>query len=107
MRFLISSATVLALAILFTACNAIDSKINSQAQKPANTATPYPDNIRRVTIEELEQLMRDGKAFVVDVRGQDAYDLGHIPGSRMIPAGDIGNHLKELPRDKTIVTYCS
>ena len=33
--------------------------------------------------------------------------MGHIPGSRLIPAGEISNHVNELPRDKTIVTYCS
>jgi rhodanese-related sulfurtransferase len=33
--------------------------------------------------------------------------MGHIPGAHLIPAGDILNHLNELPRNKTIVTYCS
>ena len=51
--------------------------------------------------------MKEGKAYVVDVRNQDSYDMGHIPGSRLIPASLVGNHINELPRDKTIVTYCS
>jgi len=53
---------------------------------------------------DLDTLMKEGKAFVVDVRTQDAYDMGHIPGSILIPAGDIQNHLDKLPRDKMIVT---
>jgi ArsR family transcriptional regulator len=52
-------------------------------------------------------MVKDGTAIVVDVRNQAAYDLGHIPGSRLIPAGEILNHISELPRDKMIVTYCS
>lgn len=99
------------LALIFAACGLIDGKSNSQAQQamttPTVTATPYPDGARRVTIEELEKLMKEGKAFVVDVRTQDAYDAGHIPGAKLIPSGEILNHLKELPRDKTIVTYCA
>ena len=51
--------------------------------------------------------MKDGKAVVIDVRNQAAYDMGHIPGSRLIPAGEILNHVNDLPRDKMIVTYCS
>jgi 3-mercaptopyruvate sulfurtransferase SseA len=111
MRFLTFSITGLALAVLLTACSLIDSKSNSQAQNtntaPTVTATPYPDGARRVTIKELESLMKDGKVFIVDVRNQDSYNEGHIPGSKLIPTGEILNHLKELPRDKLIVTYCS
>jgi 3-mercaptopyruvate sulfurtransferase SseA len=107
MRFLTYSIGVLLLAALFTACNIADSKVDTQAQKPVNAATPYPDGARRVTIEELEALMKEGKAFVVDVRTQESYDAGHIPGAKLIPSTEIVKHLKELPRDKTIVTYCS
>ncbi|HEX5883854.1 MAG TPA: rhodanese-like domain-containing protein [Pyrinomonadaceae bacterium] len=102
-------ATILAAAML-VACNAVDMPVASTPPKPTSSAdlqAANPDGARRITIEEFEALMKEGKAFVVDVRNQAAYDLGHIPGARLIPAGDILNHLDELPRDKTIVTYCS
>jgi len=111
MRLLTFSITGLALAVLVTACSQIHSK-NNQAQNsntapPTVAATPQADGARRVTIPELEARMKDGKAFVVDVRSQDAYDAGHIPGAKLIPSGEILNHLKDLPKDKLIVTYCS
>ena len=96
-------------AVMVSSCNAVDSKVHSQ--KPANSAagseTIYPDGARRITIGELEALIKNGEAFIVDVRNQAMYDAGHIPGSRLIPSGEILNHLSELPKDKTIVTYCS
>ena len=108
MRLFTSAITLLLLSVLFTACNSVDSKVASQAQpKPANTATPYPDGVRRVTIEELEALTKEGKAVVVDVRSEDSYNAGHIPGARLIPLDDIGTRYKELPREKLIITYCS
>ena len=108
MRLLTYSIGFLLLTILFTACNNADSKVNSQAQqKPVITSTPYADGAKRVTIEELEALIKDGKAFVVDVRTQDAYNVSHIPNAKLIPFADILNHVNELPRDKIIVTYCS
>ena len=111
MRFLTFSITGLALAVLLTACSMTDGKSNSQAQNtntaPTVTSTPYADGARRITIKELESLMKDGKVFIVDVRTQDSFNEGHIPGSKLIPTGEILNHLKELPRDKLIVTYCS
>ncbi len=111
MRLLTLFTAALVFTVLFTACNAIDSKSNSQAQSSNNVpnvaSTPYSDGARRVTVQELETMMKTGSAFVVDVRSQDSYDAGHIPGAKLIPSGDILNHLKELPRDKLIVTYCS
>ncbi len=107
MRLFTYSVGVLLLATLFAACNALDSKTSSQAQKSTPTSTPYPDGARRVTIDELEALIKEGKAFVVDVRSQDAYDIGHIPGAKLIPLEVIASRTKELPSDKLIVTYCS
>jgi 3-mercaptopyruvate sulfurtransferase SseA len=94
--------------VMLSSCNAVDTKVSSQ--KVANSASPEitpADGARRITIDEFETLLKEGKAFVVDVRNQASYDAGHIPGARLIPSAEILNHLSELPRDKTIVTYCS
>ena len=102
---LISFLMIFAAALVFAACNAVDHVAD---KKPVNgPETVYADGARRVTIEEMEAMLKDGTAIVVDVRNQAAYDAGHIPGSKLIPAGEILNHINELPRDKTIVTYCS
>lgn len=106
------SAIIFAATVILAACNAADTAMNSNSQNFSATAaaTPekvYPDGVRRITTSELETLLREGKAFVVDVRNQDSYDLGHIPGARLMPSGEILDHIDELPRDKTIVTYCS
>jgi 3-mercaptopyruvate sulfurtransferase SseA len=100
-------AIVLTLALVFSACGLIHSKSKSDAQKAVAAATPYADGARRVTIAELEELVKENKAVVIDVRSQDSYDAGHIPGAKLIPAGEIVNHINELPKDKLIITYCS
>ena len=108
MRLKIFSLIVIIAAVLLAACNATDTKVATNIPKAGGSPqTIYPDGARRITIEELEALQKDGQAFVVDVRNQASYDLGHIPGSKLIPAGEIVNHIDELPRDKMIVTYCS
>lgn len=104
---LVFSFLILATAVILIACNGADKVATSNVQKPSGTEVVYPDGARRITIEELDAMIKNGEAFIVDVRNQASYDLGHIPGSRLIPAGEIANHLSELPRDKTIVTYCS
>lgn len=105
---LLFSALILAAVTILAACNAVDPVTNSNTKPiPQGSQPVYADGARRVTVKELEAMMKDGTALVIDVRSQDAYDRGHIPGSRLIPAGEILNHIGELPRDKTIVTYCS
>ena len=103
------SAMILMAAVILAACNAVDTTVKSHSQN-SNTVSQeatYPDGARRVTTAELDTMMKEGKAYVVDVRSQDSYDMGHIPGSKLIPAGEILNHVNELPRDKMIVAYCS
>jgi len=102
---------LLAAAVIFGACNAVDQSVTNNAPKPQNSSvgpeTTYPDGARRVTPGELDTLLKNGQAIVLDVRNQAMYDTGHIPGSKLIPAAEVVNHINELPRDKMIVTYCS
>ena len=98
---------IFAAAAVIDACNAVDVSNGNKKPVSQGVETVYADGARRVTIDEMEAMVKDGTAIVIDVRNQAAYDQGHIPGSRLIPAGEIVNHISELPRDKTIVTYCS
>lgn len=102
------TAVILLAAAFLAACNAVDSKvaINNSIPSPSPETT-HSDSVRRITPAELQKLIDQGKAYVVDVRTQDSFDMGHIPGARLIPVGEILKHVNELPRDKTIVTYCS
>lgn len=96
-------------SILLLGCNQNVTKIGGQTpttQKPS-TDTAYADGAPRITIKELQEKIKNRDVFVVDVRNQASYDAGHIPGSKLIPSGEILNHLNELPKDKLIVTYCS
>jgi predicted sulfurtransferase len=108
MRFLISIALI-AFVLGLLACNSMERQLSSAA--PANVtaspSSPQKDGARRVTTAELKDLLDKGQAFVVDVRTEAAYKAGRIKDAILIPHKEIGTRVKELPRDKTIVTYCS
>ena len=102
------SAIILAVALVFAACNAANESTNSNTAPVAlGPETVYADGARRITTAELDALIKANQAVVVDVRNQESFDLGHLPGSRLIPAGEVLKHVNDLPRDKMIVTYCS
>ena len=58
--------------------------------------------------EAMEMMARDNGHVVVDVRRQDEYDAGHIPGAILIPNESIGSDPPEtLPDyDQIILIYC-
>ena len=59
--------------------------------------------------EEAKQMMaRDDGHIIVDVRRQDEYDSGHIPGAVLIPNESIGTEQPEqLPdMNQIILIYC-
>jgi len=65
------------------------------------------DGVRRITTAELHDALEKGTAVVVDVRSVEAYKVAHIKGALSIPETEIVKRKDELPRDKTIVFYCS
>jgi rhodanese-related sulfurtransferase len=90
MRYLAS--TLLLLTVL--------SLCAASAQEPL-------DSVRRVTPEEAWQFSQKGKAIIVDVRDEGPYKAGHVKGALGIRLDEIGSRVKELPRDKMIITYDS
>ena len=114
MRF-VSSIVLAALAVVaFAGCNSADhaSKLPSSSNPTTATQTKpieasHPDAARRVTVSEAQSLLAKNQAVFIDVRNQAAFDQGHIRGAKLIPFGEVATRTGELPRDKTIITYCS
>jgi 3-mercaptopyruvate sulfurtransferase SseA len=78
------------------------------AQGQTVQAQPTPtDGVRRVTVEELRAGLEKGTAIVIDVRSQEQYKAGHIKGALWILGDEIAGRIKELPKDKLVVAYCS
>lgn len=43
---------------------------------------------------------------LLDVRPADEFNAGHIAEARSIPIQELPNRFNELPKNKTIITYC-
>ena len=46
------------------------------------------DELEPVSRAELTQRMKKGLVTVIDVRPEDEFALGHVPGARNVPLGD-------------------
>jgi len=47
-----------------------------------------------------------GDFVLLDIRGREAFEQGHIPGSLCLPLAEIESLAPQLPKDAELVTYC-
>ena len=73
-------------------------------------AVPEPIAVNRATeisAVELKQRLDRGEALkIVDVREPNEYQINRIPGSQLIPLGDIPKRYQELNKGDEIVMQC-
>ena len=82
----------------------------AQSPTTATPATPAADPnaaSARMTVAELQERIAKNDVTIVDVRAAAAYQQSHIKGSINIPLEQVASRAGELPKGKTIVTYCS
>ena len=63
----------------------------------------------QITQEEAKEMMDTQEVIILDVREQDEYDSGHIPGAILLPVGTIDETAaaEVIPeKDSTVLVYC-
>jgi rhodanese-related sulfurtransferase len=74
------------------------------AQQPTELASPK----LRVEWDEFRKLYDAKKVEVVDVRSENVFETGHIPGARSVPLDTVERRVDELKKlNKPIVFYCA
>ena len=63
----------------------------------------------QITAEDAKKIMDSNEEHIIlDVREQDEFDAGHIPGAILLPYTEIENKAEEMlpDKDKQILVYC-
>ena len=71
--------------------------------------TTAENTYQQITQEEAKKIMDTQAVIVLDVREQDEFDSGHIPGAVLLPVGSIAKDsaaaaIPEL--DSVVLVYC-
>ena len=85
-------SAILASAMAMTACGAASS-----------------DACQHISQEKAKEMMDTQEVLILDVREQDEYDSGHIPGAVLLPLGSISEEsaARVIPeKDTTVLVYC-
>jgi len=62
---------------------------------------------RRISVDDVAERGED--VFFVDTRNPQAWAEAEtrLPGAIRVPADQVEQHLADIPRDRTVVTYCT
>jgi predicted sulfurtransferase len=84
---------------------------NIELAKAANvSAAPAPahtDDAPRISLADAKKDFDAGTAIFIDTRDPAQYKFEHIKGAINITSAMLDDKLKDLPKDKKIIAYCS
>ncbi len=75
------------------------------ARDPVNVAGFVAANVLRGDVDIVHADALEGR-FLLDVREPSEHRAGAIPGSTLLPLGQLRGRHHELPKDQPIVAYC-
>ena len=99
-------AALLAVLVLALAGCGAPSAPAAVAANSAPAALDPTSLLRDVDAQTTAALSARPDVVILDVREQNEWDAGHIPGALFIPMGEIGARLSEIPTDKTVIVQC-
>ena len=93
----------------------IQEKMQAMSEKPMNlesaidrflTSIP-PGYYTIANVKGLKNLLKNPQTVLLDVRETSEYKSGHIPNAINIPLRTLTHNLERIPRNKSVVLYCS
>jgi len=65
------------------------------------------DSLKRITGEQLEEMLQTAHLPLFDVRKKSEFDSEHLLNSVNIPLNQLNAKLDSFPKDKSLVIYCA
>jgi rhodanese-related sulfurtransferase/DNA-binding transcriptional ArsR family regulator len=91
---------------LLTALRKIAEQNVAEVERVVRTYFEDRDSLEPVSRKQLLDRSRAGAVTILDVRPEDEFALGHVPGAINIPLRALESRLSELDPSKEIVAYC-
>ncbi len=98
------AAAAFLIVISCPACSAwpVSTPARTENSVKAQDTNALPPDI---TVAEAAGMRAKG-AFILDVRQGWEWERFHIPGSTLIPLGQLAGRVAEVPRDRDVVVVC-
>ena len=85
----------------------IDGYLTDGVEDWYNAGLPV-EQLPLLSVQQLKKKVDQGEDLtLLDVRRQDEWDTGHVPGAMHVFVGQVERRLSEIPRDKPVVVMCN
>jgi rhodanese-related sulfurtransferase/DNA-binding transcriptional ArsR family regulator len=91
---------------LLGALRRVAEETNAEVERVIRSYFDQRDSLEAVSREELMERARTGTVTVLDVRPDDEFALGHLPGALNVPLRELEARLGEMNPEHEIVAYC-
>jgi ArsR family transcriptional regulator len=93
-------------AAFLLALQALGRHRYAEVREVAESYLERRDTLEPIPPEELRRRLDAGDVTLIDVRPEDEFAAGHIPGALSVPVTELPDRLRELPKRTEIVAYC-
>lgn len=83
-----------------------DASASHLAEVERAARTYLGGDVEAIGRDELGERLAQGNVVLLDVRPDEEFAAGHIPGAHSIPVHELTERIDELPADAEIVAYC-
>jgi rhodanese-related sulfurtransferase/DNA-binding MarR family transcriptional regulator len=91
---------------LLSALSRLGEEASAEVARVMTTYFRARDELEPVSREDLLDRLRCGTVTLLDVRPEDEFAHGHLPGALNLPLAQLARRLAELPADQEVVAYC-
>lgn len=91
---------------LLASLRRIAERNSAEVERVVRSYFQNRDSLEPVSRLELMERLKVGLVTVLDLRPEDEFALGHLPGAVNIQLGELEKRLADLDPDQEIVAYC-
>ncbi|HHJ17153.1 MAG TPA: metalloregulator ArsR/SmtB family transcription factor [Gammaproteobacteria bacterium] len=91
---------------LLDALRAVAERHIAEVDQLVTSFLTVKDELEPLPRKDLMKRVEDGLVTVLDVRPQEEYVAGHVPGAVNVPLSELEQYLGQLPPGQEIVAYC-
>ena len=105
-KFVVYALADHAVLDVLSSMRAIAERNSAEVERLVRSYFDKLDSLEPVTRKELMRRLRGGGVTVLDVRPQDEFSLGHLPGAINVPLRELKARLSQFKRSQEIIAYC-
>lgn len=102
-RYRISDPKVIEVYLSF---HALAETLDSEIKEVTARYLQGREDMEPIDPSELKKRLKSGSAVLIDVRPEDEFEAGHLPGAVNFPLHLLPSRISELPKGREVVAYC-